>query len=285
MIDRAWSGAPRSGHRLRGAVLAGGLVGSLAWAPVAVTSLDGTITAAAVRSAHAPRVDGAHPAIDTVSPAGGRTAAGGKGYRLQYNADGSVVRWNPCTAVHYRMNLARAPKGAERDVREAIKRISAATGIRFVEDGRTSTLPQRSYGADAKPWKGEVPPLVIAWARPGRGSGRSDALASGPEQLGVGGWRTAWWTDAEGSHAPRVVTGFVVLHADRYARLKAGFRGAGRGSVLLHELAHVMGLDHVDDRGQLMYPRLTGRSGFASGDLAGLRRVGRQTKTAADCLR
>ncbi|MFN8076502.1 MAG: matrixin family metalloprotease [Kineosporiaceae bacterium] len=206
------------------------------------------------------------------------------GYRLSRNADGSVVRWNSCAAVHYRVNTSSAPPGALGDVKAAVTRLSRATGMVFVYDGTTRTVPGRTYGGDAQPWNGRVPPVVIAWASPGKGKGRSDALSGARSQVGVAGWRTAWWSDGRRSHAPRIVTGYVVINKSSSARLSPGFGAGGRGPVLMHELGHVVGLEHVDDSRQLMYPTMTSVHSYSPGDLSGLRQVGRRTRTAADCL-
>ena len=67
--------------------------------------------------------------------------------------------------------------------------------------------------------------------------------------------------------------GIIVMDADATATPGFGYRYA-HGSVLLHELGHIMGLDHVRDPDQLMY---SGRrpnfsvSDFGAGDLEGLR--------------
>ena len=52
---------------------------------------------------------------------------------------------------------------------------------------------------------------------------------------------------------------------------------------MLHELGHAMGLNHVTDPRQLMYPVIMSRSraAYGPGDLAGLRRLGR----TQGCLR
>ena len=43
-----------------------------------------------------------------------------------------------------------------------------------------------------------------------------------------------------------------------------------------HELAHVVGLNHVDDAAELMYPEgIPGVVAFGPGDLTGLARLGR----------
>jgi hypothetical protein len=46
------------------------------------------------------------------------------------------------------------------------------------------------------------------------------------------------------------------------------------GSAISHELAHLVGEDHVDDPTQLMYPVNNGQTGYAAGDLAGLAQLG-----------
>jgi hypothetical protein len=52
---------------------------------------------------------------------------------------------------------------------------------------------------------------------------------------------------------------------------------------MVHELGHVAGLDHVQDRGQVMYPSISSQSpdGYGAGDRSGLAELGAQ----AGCLR
>src|SRR4051794_28423215 len=54
----------------------------------------------------------------------------GSSYALSYSS-GRAVRWNPCRVIHYRVNLARAPKGALADVKTAVARLRSASGLRF----------------------------------------------------------------------------------------------------------------------------------------------------------
>src|SRR5512134_161215 len=50
---------------------------------------------------------------------------------IDRDREGDPVRWNPCEPVHYVVNAAQAPPGSLEDVQEAVRRISAATGIAF----------------------------------------------------------------------------------------------------------------------------------------------------------
>ena len=58
----------------------------------------------------------------------------------------------------------------------------------------------------------------------------------------------------------RIERGFVLIDPTSTAAYTAGFgTGVSLGALILHELAHAVGLGHVDDPDQLMYPTLTRR--------------------------
>ncbi len=68
----------------------------------------------------------------------------------------------------------------------------------------------------------------------------------------------------------------VLLDPESYREIS---RYAGRASadaVILHEFGHLVGLDHVNDRAQVMYPRSGPGSptAFQRGDLTGLAALG-----------
>jgi hypothetical protein len=190
-----------------------------------------------------------------------------------HRSGGHVIRWNPCRAIHYRVNVAHAPKGALRDVKTAVWRASRATGLRFIYDGSTTRIPQRSYAARLDPTKAR-PSMVVAWAAPGTGTGHSNLLGSNPSEVGVGGYRAYSWSRGSTVHRLRILAGFVVL-STKSNGLKGGFgTGPNRGGLLLHEIGHAVGLGHVQDKLQIMYPVLTKYGSYGTGDLAGLRKVG-----------
>src|SRR5437868_3185705 len=148
--------------------------------------------------------------------------AAAPGYALTVTTTHVVIRWNPCAVIHYKVNVAHAPKGAFADVKVALARLHKATGIKLVYDGQTGAIPQRSFDHNLRP--GHFPPLVIAWARPGAGKGASDLLP--PSGVaGVGGIAWDVWLSRNGQfvYPLQVVTGFVVMNDKYNGSYRAGF--------------------------------------------------------------
>ena len=207
-----------------------------------------------------------------VTPA---VAATSPGYALLTTTAHQVIRWNPCSPIRYKVNVTHAPKGSLAEVRSAIAILHKATGMTFVYAGQTGVVPQSSYGLAAAP--GHWPVMTIAWAAPGKGKGKSDALMS--RDVGVGGVFYNEWFNADGSLNPVQVTTAMVVMNDQYNRAyRVGFGpGETQGAALLHELGHAVGLQHVSDPKQLMYPTILPRpkAAYGKGDLAGLKKVGR----------
>ncbi|MGB3409576.1 MAG: matrixin family metalloprotease [Microthrixaceae bacterium] len=73
------------------------------------------------------------------------------------------------------------------------------------------------------------------------------------------------------------VTGSLVLDRENFAGMLGEFDGYARArATVLHELGHLVGLNHVDDPGQLMAPMLQGsQTEFAAGDKEGLAALGK----------
>lgn len=194
------------------------------------------------------------------------------------------ARWNPCTPVRYRVNLEGAPKGAAADVDAAFRQIAAGTGMRFRKVGTTTVVPG-SQGADVPDTYPAGTDIVVAFARPGdpRPARRSAYLPKGSDIVGVGGAFYELGTQRVGGRSwHRIVQGYVVL--DRTKKLPTGF-GPGNGTgligtwgqVLMHELGHVVGLDHprISDPVQIMYPATTAKNAvWGAGDLVGLHTLG-----------
>ena len=178
---------------------------------------------------------------------------------------GRAARWDPCTPIRYVVNPAWIPHKGRADLTEALRRITAASGLQFVDEGDTDEMPSRTRLAYQPDRYGERwAPVLIAWV----------PSASTDLGLGDGVQGVSMAVAVPGKGAPSLVSGQVALDASR--RLAGGFGpGTTDGEVLLHELAHAIGLGHVQDPTQVMYPQATNaESEFGAGDRAGLRALG-----------
>ncbi|MFF2317668.1 matrixin family metalloprotease [Arthrobacter sp. NPDC058097] len=186
---------------------------------------------------------------------------------LAVNSDGSPVGYSPCRPLHYVVNAGLAPEGAAGLVPLAIREISRVTGIQFVDDGATDEQPsdQRApYQPEA--YGDRWAPLLISWTTP------DAAPKLGGKVIGTGGSTHYSYGNGPKSY----VTGSLELDAPQMAiELERPDGSAYATAVILHELSHVMGLEHVSDPVQLMYPEIGAPDGLAAGDLNGLYRLGK----------
>ena len=183
------------------------------------------------------------------------------------NDDGTPVRWDPCTPIEVMWSPVAAPPGAAADLREALDRLRAASGLDLQLAGTTDERPSGSRPPYQPERYGDRwAPVLVAWAdpaQPGLPLRDTDRGVAVPVAVGAEGDRT-------------YVTGQVILNGTR-DDLRSGFgdRADAWGATLVHELLHVLGLGHVDDPTQLMY-RFPGSGAveLGDGDLAGIAAVG-----------
>ena len=234
--------------------------------PLLLCLLTLTVAATVVSVSRAKAV--AAPALRALSDPAPAADGWGPSY---VDTRGRPARWDPCAPIHYVVSTAWAPPQGRADVTAALGQITRASGLRFVDDGDTDEVPLRSRSAYqpqryGKRWA----PLLVAWVPPAR---TDLGLGDGVQGVTVA-------VALAGRGGGSIVTAQVALDADR--RLGSGFGpGATEGEVLLHELAHAVGLGHVLDPTQVMYPQTTNsESRYGAGDRAGLVALGR----TAGCL-
>lgn len=183
-------------------------------------------------------------------------------------SNGLRWRFNPCQAIRYRINPDHIGKGIIRESKRAMTLMSRATGMKVRYVGKTSYVPFKHQGFPRKT------DFVLAWA----------TEKKRPALKGYGGLGGPVWgyeaRTAGGSRIYRIDQSaalFNVRYKDQWAD---GFSSAGatpRGHILLHEIGHAVGLQHVKSHKQLMFASTwardgdgTWRSRYAAGDRKGL---------------
>jgi hypothetical protein len=166
------------------------------------------------------------------------------------------------------INPAQAPAKGVNDAHKAIRATEEATGLTFVYDGETDEV----FAGDHDPYQpdryGERwAPVLIGWSSEPLWVENPTSAPGVP--IGVGGSNTV--LNDEGKAV--FVSGMAVF--DPSQELSSGFGGETWGQVMLHELGHVVGLDHVDDEAAVMNSTLRLRpASWTEGDRAGLWQLG-----------
>ena len=188
-------------------------------------------------------------------------------------------RYNPCQTINYRLNLEDVGNTAKPLVKLALAQVSWATGMKFRYVGKTTLIPYNMGQRKRYPRNTD---LVIAFATHAEVPDfvrRTAAGFGGPRWLfparNSKGQRV-WMTDEAG------VTLSTDYWYDGFAPSFFDNTRATIGELMLHEVGHAVGLDHVpaapeeimNGRGYYRYPDGFYKGLFNAGDLNGLQKVG-----------
>lgn len=192
--------------------------------------------------------------------------------------------FNPCKTLTYAVNYGLVGDAGLALAQQAMQQMSWATGIKVRYVGPTTNVPHSNYKNPVPNPKGVD--LVIAWG----------SLAQVPEfqaqnKAGFGGpVKAVYARNAKGKRVIQTRTAAVTIGAEYFnPNYPGGFdpsfdatRQATQGEILIHEIGHAMGLDHVPSNPEeimngatyLRYPDGHFRGLYAQGDLAGLQTLG-----------
>lgn len=180
--------------------------------------------------------------------------------------DRAPVAYDPCRTIEVVVNPTYAPEQHVEMVQASIDSIAKLTGLRLEIVGGTTERPSEDRKATDPTRYGQGwSPVLVTWAHEDEVPGLAGNVA------GLGGS-----TSVTELGRTRYVTGTVTIDADTSGRLLT--RPAGEAqlqAILDHEFGHLVGLDHVDDDGELMSAENNGRLTWGPGDRAGLSRLGR----------
>jgi hypothetical protein len=184
---------------------------------------------------------------------------------------GGPVTYDGCQPVRVVVNDAMAPPGSDSLLRSALGEMSRATGMTFTLVGTTDELPgPRRPLRDGDRYGRGWSPVLVAWTTP------EQLPALDGDVVGIGGSVSV--TNPVTGRAS-YVTGSVGLDTPSLERTASRGGDLLVRAVILHELGHVMGLDHVNDPDELMSAKNLGRTELGPGDRAGLAILGRSRCT------
>ena len=195
-------------------------------------------------------------------------------YKWSSTAYGQPVRWDSCRPIYWVDNPADELPVLHAAVVQAFDQISAQTGLKFIYGGTTTETysdkrnveTNSQYKGMNKYWK---PVLVTflkkkdfaaALAKTNNDNPNEVAAFAGPNEIDQG-------KDAV------YVSGDITVSVDSMNQSLASRGSSEVLAVLMHEMGHLVGLAHVSDKQQIMYPYV-GRLDLGPGDKQGLALAG-----------
>lgn len=167
----------------------------------------------------------------------------------------SGAAWNSCSTLTWKVRRPHVSRRTIAQVRTALRQLNAATGMNFIYGGH-ATRAELAHPADGT--------VII---------GFSSSLS----KKNYGGLTLLKKVPIGDTGAQRIMSARVTINRS----LLSGKMAPYFMPVLLHELGHVVGLTHVDDSTDIMYPVIFKGASYEGGTLAKLSAVG----AAATCTK
>ncbi len=182
--------------------------------------------------------------------------------------------WDPCKPITFAVNASRATQSQIAALHLAVSQVETATGFDFIYVGE-ATGSMNTNSVDPRTTTGVTAMAVIGFSDP------YETPALSGNTFGIGGVGMGIDNQPQLIQSSIGQPAYIVRKGFAFADITDVARDNNPAletrlivSVLTHEIAHIIGLSHVDDSSQLMYGNLTSRQQFNTGDLNGLYNLG-----------
>ena len=200
-------------------------------------------------------------------------------YTLIYHDYGDGPSFfDPCRPIYWVVNPLHEPPGAREQLEKAFADVQELTGLLFVFAGETNEpwvairqAPNSSYPDVESDWA-----PVIVWYLP-EGEFEDSLDSSDPDELVAGYASAAPEFSRTKDRRLVTLTGDMTIGTEWITEMIAEGYPEQVWWLFLHEIGHILGLDHVDAPSHLMHPggeEAEWTTTLGPGDIEGFARVG-----------
>lgn len=184
---------------------------------------------------------------------------------------GSTTRWNSCTTIEVVLNTEHAPLDAETLTKIALKNVEQATGLNIEIVGNTT----ERYSNNRKPYQpGKYPSNKKSWAPVLLDWEPTNEFQKSLEQQSKDVVGLAYPYSVQNQETSVIVTGAAQFDATWFKKTISEGNVTDPTSTIMHEFGHIIGLDHVSDKNEIMNPVENGFTTWGPRDRAGLEFMG-----------